>query len=94
MSERFPMIQQEKPSISHNSSDLSVSTTLQREPNVNQATIASLSSGEFVGVLSDDPGSELELKVFHGKILRESTSVSEPVYDLPVVRDVDEAKGR
>lgn len=92
MSERFPTIQQEKPSISSNSTDLSVSTTLQREPTVNQATIASLSSGEFVGVLSDDLGSELELKVFHGKILRESASVSEPVYDLPVVRDVDAAK--
>lgn len=93
MSERFPTIQQEKPSISHNSNDLSVSTTLQREPTVNQATIASLSSGEFVGVLSDDPDNELQLKVFHGKILRESADdpASPWVYALPVVREVDEA---
>lgn len=89
MSERFPTIQQEKPSISSNSTDLSVSTTLQREPTVNQATIASLSSGEFVGVLSDDPDDELELKVFHGRILR--SEHPEVVYKLPMVRDVDEA---
>jgi YWFCY protein/TraM recognition site of TraD and TraG len=90
MSERFPTIQQEKPSISNNSTDMSVSTTLQREPTVNQATIAGLSSGEFVGVLSDEPGMELELKVFHGKILRENAVASEPVYELPVVREIDE----
>lgn len=90
MSERFPTIQQEKPSISNNSTDLSVSTTLQREPTVNQATIAGLSSGEFVGVLSDEPGAELELKVFHGKILREEDA-SGPLYELPMVRAVDEA---
>jgi hypothetical protein len=92
MSERFPTIQQEKPSISSNSMDLSISTTLQREPTVNQATIASLSSGEFVGVLSDDPDEELELKVFHGKILRDPVgAVSGPVRALPKVRAVDAA---
>ena len=89
ISERFPTIMQEKASISNNSTDLSVSTTLQREPTVNQATIASLSSGEFVGVLSDDTGTKLDLKVFHGKILREEES-SGPLYELPVVREVDE----
>lgn len=88
MSERFPTIQREKPSISSNSTDLSVSTTLQREPTVNQATIAGLSSGEFVGVLSDDPGKELELKVFHAKILREKEGAVVE-YELPVVREVN-----
>lgn len=88
MSERFPTIFQEKPSISANSVDLSVSTTLQREPTVNPATIAGLSSGEFVGVLGDDPGNKLELKVFHGRILREVDD-DEAVFELPVVRAVD-----
>jgi hypothetical protein len=87
MSERFPTIQRERPSISSNSTDLSVSTTLQREPTVNQATIAGLSSGEFVGVLSDDPGKELELKVFHARILRKESG-PEVKYELPVVREV------
>lgn len=91
MSERFPTIQQEKPSVSTNSTDLSVSTTLQREPTVNQATIASLSSGEFVGVLSDDPDDELELKVFHGRILREDSD-DRVSFKLPAVREVDEAE--
>lgn len=90
MSERFPTIQQEKASISSNSTDLSVSTTLQREPTVNQATIAGLSSGEFVGVLSDDPENALQLKVFHGKIVREEGDDGMS-FELPVVRAVDEA---
>ena len=93
MSERFPRIQQEKPSISANSVDTSVSTTLQWEPTVSQATIASLSSGEFVGVLSDEPENRLEMKVFHGRIVREGaasgSSGQEEEFELPVVREVD-----
>jgi len=92
--ERFPRIQQEKASISANSIDTSVSTSVQWEPTVNQATIAGLSAGEFVGVLSDDPDNSMELKVFHAKILREEASKALPVYELPVVREVTEAAVR
>jgi hypothetical protein len=92
--ERFPRIQQEKPSISANSTDTSVSTTLQWEPTVNQATIAGLSAGEFVGVLSDDPDKSMELKVFHARILREEAPKERPADELPIVREVDEAAVR
>jgi hypothetical protein len=92
--ERFPRIQQEKPSISANSTDTSVSTTLQWESTVNQATIAGLSAGEFVGVLSDDPNNSMELKVFNAKILREEAPKEPPVDELPLVREVDEAEVR
>jgi hypothetical protein len=32
--------------------------------------IASLSSGEFVGMVADDPDQKIDLKAFHSEILR------------------------
>jgi len=46
-----------------------------------------LSSGEFVGLVADEPGKDLELKTFHSKIVREEDSV--PLDDLPVISDVN-----
>jgi len=71
ISERFPRIRREKPAISVNSRDTSITRELQWEPTVNQATIAGLSSGEFVGVVSDDPDNPLDLKAFHAHITRQ-----------------------
>jgi hypothetical protein len=84
MSERFPKVQKEKTSVSTNSSDTSVNHALQWEPMVTPATIANLSSGEFVGVVADDPDVPVELKAFHAKVQREESDVlgKEP---LPVV---------
>jgi hypothetical protein len=53
------------------------------------ATIANLSSGEFVGILADDPDNEMALKAFHAKIIkRPGIEIKE---DLPIVREVTEA---
>ena len=73
IAERFPRIQREKPGITVNSKDTSITREWQWEPTVNQATIAGLSSGEFVGVVSDDPDNPLELKAFHAHLIREAT---------------------
>ena len=86
-SDRFPKILQEKSSVSVNSDDTSVSTTQQWEPTVTIPTISSLSSGEFVGIVADEPGKELGGKTFHSKIVREE--VFGPLNDLPVISDVD-----
>lgn len=84
MSERFPKVQKEKTSVSMNSSDTSINHALQWEPMVTPATIANLSSGEFVGVVADDPDVPVELKAFHAKMQREDVDGlgNEP---LPVV---------
>jgi hypothetical protein len=84
MSERFPKVQKEKTSVSTGSLDTSISRALQWEPMVTPATIANLSSGEFVGVVADDPDVPVELKAFHAKVRREDEEVlgNEP---LPVV---------
>jgi len=89
VSERFPRIQREKESVINSEQGTSVSTTLQWEPTATQSTIAGLSSGEFVGVLADDPDQQMELKFFHGHLVRKDPGV-EPRAVLPVVRQVSE----
>ncbi|MBN9386211.1 MAG: cyclic nucleotide-binding domain-containing protein [Chitinophagaceae bacterium] len=66
--------------------DTSVSKSEQSNPAISKATLATLSSGEFVGILADDPGKKLALKTFHAEIVKERVEVGDEV--LPVVREV------
>lgn len=86
VSERFPSVTQHKTTVSINSTDTSISKSEQSNPAITPATIATLSSGEFVGILADDPDKEMELKAFHGKIVKESVATT-PV-ELPIVHEV------
>lgn len=54
------------------------------------ATVATLSSGEFLGVLADEPATMLENKTFHARLLREKADevTGQPV---PAVRVVSAA---
>lgn len=83
MSERFPKVQREKISVSTNSSDTSINQGLQWEPMVTAAAISNLSSGEFVGVVADDPDIEVELKAFHSTLRRDEATL--PYAPLPEV---------
>jgi hypothetical protein len=51
--------------------------------------VAGLSSGEFVGVVADDPGMEMELKGFHAKLVRQEKGGLLGEGKLPIVRLVD-----
>ena len=62
VADRFPRILQDRSSVSVNSNDTSISTSQQWEPTVPQATVSTLSSGEFLGITADEPGRELEIK--------------------------------
>ena len=87
VSERFPKVLKDRSSVSSNSSDTSVSITPQWEEAITPATLAMLSSGEFVGVTADDPGVEAGLKGFHARIVREEVKVGGgrlPVINHPV----------
>jgi len=86
VSERFPPLVEHKMSVSVNSMDTSVSKSEQSNPSIRPATIATLSSGEFVGILADDPDQEMELKAFHAKIVKDPVKVD--VRELPVVREL------
>jgi hypothetical protein len=55
LSERFGKIMQDRQSLSINSGDTSISRSKQLESAVPPSKISSLSSGEFVGMIADDP---------------------------------------
>jgi hypothetical protein len=68
-SERFPKILQDRESISINSADTSLSRSKQLEASIHPYTISGLSAGEFVGIVADDPDTQIELKTFHSRII-------------------------
>lgn len=91
LSERFGRILQERTSISTNSSDTSVNTSKQLEAAIPPSTIATLSSGAFVGMVADNVDQQVMLKTFHARILRKEKEP--PVYkELPVIRTIDQQR--
>lgn len=69
LSERFGKIIQVKESISINRNDTSISKSGQLDFAVPASKIAGLSSGEFVGMIADDPDQPIKLKTFHAFVL-------------------------
>lgn len=93
LSETFGKIMQERESVSINSSDTSVSRSVQLDAAIPASKIASLSSGEFVGMVADNPDQKIELKMFHAEIVNdhEAIKLEEQKYvPLPGVRKVSE----
>jgi len=68
LSERFGRIMQDRASFSINRMDTSISRSKQLESAIPASKIAALSSGEFVGMVADDPDCKIELKSFHCEI--------------------------
>lgn len=92
LSERFGKIQQSRQSISVNSSDTSVSRSTQLDFAIPAAKISTLSSGEFVGMVADDPQTKIELKVFHNDIVNNHKAIKdeESQYkSIPKIRTID-----
>jgi hypothetical protein len=92
LSERFGKIMQERQSITINSQDTSVSKSTQLDLAVPASKIATLSSGEFVGLVADDPDNKIDLKVFHNAIINdhEGIKAEESGYKkIPAVRKID-----
>jgi len=92
LSDRFGKIVQERESISINRADTSISKSTQLDAAIPPSKIASLSSGEFVGMVADDPGQKIALKTFHGEILNDHASIAreEDAYiPIPPVRRLD-----
>jgi hypothetical protein len=91
LSERFGKIVQERESVSINSSDTSVSRSTQLDSAIPPSKIASLSSGEFVGMVADDPDQKIQLKIFHNEIMNDHEAIKreEDSYEpIPLVRNV------
>jgi YWFCY protein/TraM recognition site of TraD and TraG len=69
LAERFGKIIQDRQSVSINESKTSVTNSTLLEMAIPQSTISSLSSGEFVGIVADDPQQPIRLKKFHCQIV-------------------------
>lgn len=95
LSERFGKINQQKESVSINSSDTSVSRSTQLDYAIPASKIAGLSSGAFVGMVADDPTNKIELKTFHCQIQNDHEAISneERAYqDIPAIRTTSQTE--
>ncbi|WP_121355709.1 conjugal transfer protein MobC [Flavisolibacter nicotianae] len=94
LSERFGKIMQDRSSFSINSADTSISHSKQLEAAIPPSSIAALSSGEFVGMVADNPEQKIELKAFHCEILNDHRSLKkeqENYKEIPVFKKLDSA---
>jgi len=83
---------QDRESLSINSNDTSISRSKQLEAAVRPSEIVTLSSGEFVGMVADNPDYKIELKTFHSEIINDHQALlkEEANYtEIPPVRKLD-----
>ena len=94
LSERFGKIMQDRESLSINSADISISRSKQLESAVPSSKISSLSSGEFVGIIADNPDCKIELKTFHSEIINDHDALKkeqDAYQDIAVIRKIDDS---
>lgn len=91
LSERFGKIVQQRQSLSINASDTSISQSTQLDSAIPASKIAALSSGEFVGMVADEPAQKIQLKVFHAEIINDHAAIKRQESDyeeLPLVKKI------
>lgn len=91
LSERFGKIMQDRQSVSINRTDTSISHSKQLDAAIPASKIAALSSGEFVGMVADDPLEKIKLKMFHSEIINDHEKLNAEVgnyQDIPAVSNV------
>lgn len=71
LSKRFGRIMQQRESLSINSNDTSISRSTQLETAIPASTISTLSAGEFVGAVADNPDMKIPQKIFHCEIIND-----------------------
>jgi hypothetical protein len=92
LSERFGKIMQERRSVSINSQDTSISKSTQLDFAIPASKISTLSSGEFVGLVADNPDEKIDLKVFHNAIVNDHDALKAEADNykaIPIIRNVD-----
>ncbi|TXJ28988.1 MAG: conjugal transfer protein TraG [Chitinophagaceae bacterium] len=93
ISERIGKINQERESLSINSSDTSLSKSTQLDNALPISRISNLSSGEFVGTVADTPQQPVKNKAFYCRIINDIEAIrqEEAAYkDIPKIRDIDQ----
>jgi hypothetical protein len=92
LSERFGKIMQDRASYSVNSAETSISHLKQLESAIPPSKISALSSGEFVGMVADDPHQKIELKAFHCQILNDHEALKkeqDSYKEIPAIKKLD-----
>lgn len=93
LSDRIGKINQQKESLSINTSDTSISKSTQLENAVPISRISNLSSGEFVGTVADTPQQPIKRKSFYCRIINNPESIKKEEDNfkpLPIIRNIDE----
>jgi hypothetical protein len=93
LSETFGKIMQDRTSLSINSSDTSISKSTQLDYAIPASKISSLSSGEFVGIVADNPDQKIRLKIFHSEIQNDHDAIAreEDGYQtIPIIKKVSD----
>ncbi len=91
LTETFGKIMQDRQSVSINSSDTSISRSTQMDYAIPASKIATLSSGEFVGLVADSPNEKIPQKMFNGEIQNDHEALAreDAAYvDLPQIAQV------
>jgi hypothetical protein len=92
VSEKIGRIMQDRESLSINRQDTSISRSKQLDAAVPPSRISALSSGEFVGMVADNPEEKIELKTFHCEIINDHEALKKEIAgykELPVVRTIN-----
>ncbi|TDH17779.1 conjugal transfer protein TraG [Segetibacter sp. 3557_3] len=92
LSERFGKIMQDRQSLSINRTDTSISNSKQLEAAIPPSKLSALSSGEFVGMVADDPECKIDLKSFHCEIINDHVALTEEQQnynEIPAIRKLD-----
>lgn len=91
LSEKFGKILQDRQSIAIKRNDTSITQSKQLELAIPVNKISSLSSGEFVGMVADNPDQKIELKAFCAEIMNDHKVLAHEqaaLKELPAFFDV------
>lgn len=91
LSDRFGQIMQDRQSVTISADNTSTNKLTQLGDAIPVSTISALSSGEFVGMVADDPDCKISLKVFHNEIQNDHEALKKEEQSFrpfPVVRNV------
>ena len=70
---------QERQSVYVIRTDMSISHSKQLDNAIPASKIAAFSSGEFVGLVADNPDEKIKLKMFHAEIINDADKLNEEV---------------
>ena len=91
LSERFGKLMQDRQSMTTNRNDTSFTDSKQLDSAIPASKIAALSSGEFVGLVADNPDEKIKLKMFNAEIINDAAALNEEIAgykSIPIVKHV------